>query len=111
MLRQWLKLSEQESRLKKIVKDLEARLDRQAHDHYAQLSVAEIKTLVVEDKWLARLEADVQSELDRVGQTLAGRIRELADRYATPLPRLVDEVAVLSARVEEHLKRMGAVWN
>jgi len=53
----------------------------------------------------------VQGELDRVSQTLTGRIRELAERYATPLPQLTDEVAMLAARVDEHLKKMGAVWN
>jgi type I restriction enzyme M protein len=52
----------------------------------------------------------VQGELARVSQTLTGRIRELAERYATPLPQLTDEVKVLAARVEEHLKRMGASW-
>ena len=51
----------------------------------------------------------MQGELDRVSQTLTGRIRELAERYATPLPQLVDEVETLAARVEEHLKKMGAV--
>lgn len=110
VLKQWLKLNEKESKLKKTVKELDAQLDQQAHDHYAKLSLAQIKTLVVDDKWLARLAADLQSELDRVGQTLTARIRELAERYATPLPQLVDEVVVLSARVDEHLKRMGAAW-
>lgn len=51
--------------------------------------------------------AAVQGELDRVSQTLTGRIRHLADRYASPLPQLTDEVAVLAARVEAHLKKMG----
>ena len=37
-------------------------------------------------------------------------IRQLAERYATPLPQLTDEVATLAARVDEHLKRRGAVW-
>ncbi|ANQ83087.1 Type I restriction-modification system, DNA-methyltransferase subunit M [Azoarcus olearius] len=110
VLKQWLRLSEEESKLKKAVKELDAQLDQLAHDHYAKLSVPEIKTLVVDDKWLARLAADLQGELDRVGQTLTARIRELAERYATPLPQLVDEVALLSARVEEHLKLMGAAW-
>jgi len=54
--------------------------------------------------------AAVQGELDRVSQTLTGRIRQLAERYATPLPQLTDEVATLAARVDGHLKRMGAVW-
>jgi type I restriction enzyme M protein len=67
--------------------------------------------LVVKDKWLAKLAAAVQGELDRVSQTLTGRIRELAERYATPLPQVIGEVATLAARVDEHLKKMGAVWN
>jgi type I restriction enzyme M protein len=77
---------------------------------YPKLTEAEIKTLVVDDKWMARLSAAVQGELDRVSQTLTGRIRELAERYATPLPQLTDEVETLAARVEEHLKKMGASW-
>ena len=64
----------------------------------------------MDDKWLATLAAAVQGELDRVSQTLTGRIRQLAERYATPLPQLTDEVAALAARVHEHLKKMGAVW-
>ena len=47
----------------------------------------------MDDKWLATLAAAVQGELDRVSQTLTGRIRQLAERYATPLPQLTDEVA------------------
>lgn len=59
---------------------------------------------------MSRLQAAVQGELDRESQSLTGRIRELAERYATPLPQLTDEVATLAARVEEHLKKMGASW-
>ena len=62
---------------------------------------------MVDDKWLATIAAAVQCELDRVSQTLTGRIRQLAERYATPLP-LVDEVATLAAKVDGHLKKMGA---
>jgi type I restriction enzyme M protein len=94
------------ARLKAAQDDLETKLDAQ----YPQLTEVEIKTLVVEDKWLGTLAAAVQGELDRVSQTLTGRIRQLAERYATPLPQLTDEVAALAARVDGHLKKMGAVW-
>ena len=94
------------SRLKTAQDDLEAKLDAK----YPTLTEAEIQTLVVDDKWLATLAAAVQGELDRVSQTLTGRIRELAERYATPLPQLTHEVATLAARVDGHLEKMGAVW-
>ena len=77
--------------------------------HYAQLSEAELKTLVVDDKWLTTLQADVQTELDRVSQTLTGRIRQLAERYATPLPALNAEVETLATKVNAHLAKMGFV--
>lgn len=111
VLKRWLDLSEQETTLKRAVKDQDAALDTLAHAKYPMLAEAEIKTLVVDDKWMARLSAAVQGELDRVSQTLTGRIRELADRYATPLPKLTEEVDTLSARVGEHLNKMGASWN
>ncbi|MCC7080560.1 MAG: DUF3293 domain-containing protein [Burkholderiales bacterium] len=108
--RRWLELSEHETALKRALKEQDAALDQLACEKYPALSEAQIKTLVIDDKWMARLAADVQGELERVSQTLTGRIRELAERYATPLPQLTDEVARLAARVEEHLAKMGASW-
>ena len=49
----------------------------------------------------------VQGGLDRVSQTLTGRIRQLAERCATPLPALASEVETLGARVAAHLQKMG----
>ena len=85
-------------------------LDKKIDGKYSKLTETEIKTLVVDDKWMARLSAAVQDELDRVSQTLTGRIRQLAERYTTPLPKLTEEVETLSVRVDEHLKKMGASW-
>ena len=85
-------------------------LDKKIDAKYPMLTEAEIKTLVVDDKWMTRVSAAVQGELDRVSQTLTGRIGELAERYATPLPQVVDDVATLASRVDEHLQRMGASW-
>ena len=94
------------ARLKAAQEDLEA----SSTPSIRKLTEDEIKTLVVDDKWLATIAAAVQGELDRVSQTLTGRIRQLAERYATPLPELTDEVDDARRRVEEHLKKMGAVW-
>jgi type I restriction enzyme M protein len=107
ILKEWLKLNEEEASYKKAIKAAEAALDKLAYEQYPQLSKADVQTLVVDDKWLPTLNAAVQMELDRVSQTLTGRIRQLADRYAVPLPQLEDEVKALSAKVEEHLRRMG----
>lgn len=100
------KQNDVKGKLKAAQDDLEAKLDAK----YPKLTEEEIKTLTVDDKWLANLADAVQGELDRVSQTLTGRIRQLAERYATPLPQLTGEVATLASRVEKHLTKMGAVW-
>jgi len=105
----YLKLIEQESDAGRKVKDAQKALDALVATKYGKLTEAEIKTLVVDDKWLTTIAAAVQGELDRVSQTLTGRIRQLAERYAAPLPQIVDEVATLAARVDGHLKKMGTV--
>ena len=109
LLNSYADLIEQEAVASKAVKDAQKALDAKAAQ-YAKLTEAEIKTLVVEDKWLTALATSVEGELDRVSQALTGRIRQLAERYATPLPRLAEEVETLAARVDEHLKKMGFVW-
>ncbi|MHB8949686.1 MAG: type I restriction-modification system subunit M [Rhodoferax sp.] len=110
-LKAYAALLEQEATASKKAKDAQKTLDAKVAAKYSHLTVADIQTLVVQDKWLATLTASVQSELDRVSQALTGRIRQLAERYATPLPALGDEVEVLASRVDEHLKAMGFVWN
>lgn len=88
-------------------KALQAALDTAVVNHYPKLSIEEIKALTVDDKWLARIEADVMGELDRVSQALTTRVKTLAARYRTPLARLETRVEALSAKVEEHLAAMG----
>ena len=107
MLEAYAALLEKEAAAGKKVKEAKKALDTKVATKYGQLSEAEIKVLVVEDKWLAALAASVQGELDRVSQALAARIKQLAERYATPLPRLAVEVDLLSASVNEHLIKMG----
>lgn len=102
----WLQLSTQEADLKKSLKDAEAELDALAYAKYPKLSEAEIKTLVVDDKWLAALDKDIHGEMDRISQALTRRVKELAERYETPLPKLEENVAILHDKVAAHLRRM-----
>ena len=103
----WLDLSTREAELKKRLKEAEAALDAQAYARYPKLTESEIKTLVVDDKWLAALDAAIHGEMDRVSQQLTQRVKELAERYETPLPQMVSRVAELEAKVNRHLEKMG----
>ena len=111
MLKAYAALIEREATAGKKVREAQLALYSQVVAQYGKLNTKEIKTLVVDDKWLTAIAAGVQAELDRVSQILTGRIKTLAERYAFPMPRLTWEVESLSARVDEHLKKMGVAWN
>jgi type I restriction enzyme M protein len=110
VLETWLKLSNEEAELKRRLKECEAELDAKAYAHYPTLTEDEIKTLVVDDKWLAALEATIHGEMDRVSQSLTQRVKELAERYETPLPQMNERVHELEEKVSKHLEKMGFSW-
>lgn len=66
--------------------------------------------LVVDDKWMATIDRDIHTEMDRISQRLTQRIKELAERYETPLPKQTVEVSELEKRVNGHLEKMGFAW-
>ena len=106
-LRRCLALLEAESKAGKAVKEAHKALDEQVQARYATLAETEIKTLVVEDKWLENIRAAIEGEVQRLTQQLAGRVKELEERYARPLPELEREVEAFGDKVAGHLKRMG----
>ena len=110
VLNDWLKLNDEESDLKKRLKDAEALLDAKAYAKYPKLTESEIKSLVVDDKWLAALDAAIHGEMDRVTQQLTRRVKELAERYETSLPQMINRVAEPEVKVNRHLERMGFAW-
>lgn len=110
ILTRCLELIEAESDAAEAVKRGQDALNKQVLAHYGKLTEAEIKTLVVEDKWLTSLRAAIEGEVRLLMQQLAKRVKELEERYARPLPALEREVEAFSAKVEGHLKKMGVAW-
>lgn len=107
ILNDWLKLSNEEADLKKRLKEAESLLDSKAYYYYPRLTEDDVKTLVVEDKWLSSLDTAIHGEMDRISQSLTQRVKELAERYETPMPQMTDRVAELEAKVDRHLEKMG----
>ena len=110
VLNGWLKLSNEAVGLKRRLKKAETALDGWAYAQYPKLTESEIKTLVVDNKWLASLDDTFQTEMDRVNQQLTQRVKELAELYEIPLPQVLDRVAKMEAKVNCHLENMGFAW-
>lgn len=109
-LKQAKKLFDCEADAKRALKEAQDALDLAVFKQYSKLSIDEIKTLIVDDKWLATLESNIVTEIERITQQLANRVKELEERYSEPLPRIMQSVASLSDKVADHLKAMGLEW-
>ena len=110
VLSNYLDLIEKEAVAKKKLSSAQDELMVRVAAQYGKITEDEIKALVIEDKWLTSLAKNVQTEMNRVSQFLSGRINELAERYATPLPTIEQEVENYKLKVENHLRKMGFDW-
>ncbi|WP_272569225.1 type I restriction-modification system subunit M [Providencia sp. PROV255] len=109
-LKQAKKLFDNEADAKKVLKEAQDALDLAVFKQYPKLSIDEIKNLIVDDKWLATLQSNIEAEIERVTQQLANRVKELEERYSEPLPDISKSVEDLSEKVAGHLKAMGLEW-
>jgi type I restriction enzyme M protein len=89
------------------VREAQAVLDEKVLAQYGKLTEAEVKNLVVEEKWFATIWTSMEGEVDSLTQALAGRVKELEERYAATLPELIHQIDQLSEKVETHLGAMG----
>ena len=106
-LKACLELMKSLAAAKKATKSAQTDLDSKALARYATLTVAEIAEIVVDDKWVASVEAKIGQQVERLAGGLVDRVRVLTGRYADALPELERRVEDYSARVEGHLRRMG----
>lgn len=111
LLGQYLELNDKESDTGKKIREKISELDKKVLAKYKILSGDEIKVLVVDDKWMSTIYNDIKSEMERISQRLTQRIKDLAERYESPLPKLIQEAEIFSKKVDSHLHKMGIEWN
>lgn len=105
------KLFEKVASLGKQLKEKEAELDELTLKQYEKLSEADVKKLVIENKWITSFQSSIQAEIDAISQRLTTRIKELGERYDVTLGALDSATKELEDKVSAHLKKMGLVWN
>jgi type I restriction enzyme M protein len=110
LLQEYLGLIENEAKVNCRIKDAELDLDKKLLSKYRGLTPEETKTVVLENKWLKSLSNSVKSAVEGISQKIARRIKELAERYEEPLPKLAKEVEEKSKKVDNHLKNLGLNW-
>jgi type I restriction enzyme M protein len=107
ILEKYLELSEEEASFNKEIKAKTDELNRLVEQKYNELTLEDIKTLVVEKKWYGYLSNSVFEEIERVGQKLTSKVSELSERYESPVAKLEEDLDTLESKVNTHLEAMG----
>ena len=85
-------------------------LDVKVIGKYADLSIEEIKKLLFEDKWMARLSQDIGDALDGEINSIGSRLVDISKRYEITLGELEDMAEKSRTDVKKALERMGYSW-
>ncbi|REL32983.1 type I restriction-modification system subunit M [Rhodohalobacter sp. SW132] len=110
-MKHYKKCYDLERKAKKMVKEAEKKLDKQVIENYPQLTEDEVKTLVVDDKWLPTIKGQIDDEVEAISRSLTQRVNELAGRYDKAVVEIDEEVNELENRVQSHLEAMGVEWS
>lgn len=106
-LQHLIKLYNEEALAKKTAKEAQAALDLATLKRYGDLTVPEIKQLVIDDKWHSAVASRVAGEATALTLVLVSRIQELGDRYAKTVTQEDSELRALEVKVARHLAEMG----
>ena len=91
-------------------KEARKALDDEVEAKYGELTVDEIKHLLFDMKWMAKLEADIRDEIEQVLNSLSSKVLLIAKRYEHTLGEIEDRTAKSRAAVMAALERMGYKW-
>ncbi len=92
---------------KKAAKEAQTALDAAALKKYGEVTSADVRALVLDDKWQASIAGRIEKAVDGLTRGLGRRIEELGGRYAQTLDALLEQLALLDSAVAKDLAEMG----
>ena len=101
-----LQILTNQKELESTLKATTGELNQKVFDKFKTLDENDIKTLVVDGKWLSELKEQILSTVERAVQERITRISTLAARYDKTLDELTERASTLSLRVKAHLDAM-----
>ena len=107
VMKNYIALNEQVKKTDLVIKTAKEQIEKAVLEIYPKLTEAEIKQLVIEQKWMKHLGNALHQEQERISQTLAQRVKELAERYETPLPQIAESVKTYEEKVMQHLAKLS----
>jgi len=91
----------------KALKDAKTKLESLELAKYPQLTIDEIKALVIDDKWFATVWRGIDELFRSISVALTERVSTLAERYGRSLPEIEAESEASEQKVSEILSAIG----
>ena len=107
LLESYLSLVDAEATIRKAATTAQRELDEQVLARYGALTEDDIKTLIVDDKWLPAVRANLREVLTKEISSLSTRLRTLHGRYAVSLQHMAHEARSLDSRVTQHYQSLA----
>ncbi len=102
-----VKLDERLTKVKSDLKDAVAELTKLVVEKYKQLTEEEVKSLVVDQKWMQTITSRLKNEMSSVVQSITDSVSTLSQRYAFTLADANAQVNDLESQVMASLAQMG----
>jgi type I restriction enzyme M protein len=102
-----IELIQTEVAANKAVKEAQNSLDAVTLKKYGDLTEADVRALLLDDKWAATIRDRVTGEVNALTLNLVTRIRQLGTRYAETMRALDETLQSLEAKLAQHLADMG----
>lgn len=94
----------------KVQKEIIMVLDKEVQEKYGDLSISEIKKLLFDKKWMARIGNDIEDAIEQEINNLASKLIDISKRYESTLSELEKEADKSRDEVKKALERMGYSW-
>lgn len=106
-LEQLIQLYDAEAAAKKSVKEAQAELDRTVLEEYSSLSEGDVKSLLLDEKWLKTIRRRIEGVVASLAHSLVARIQQLVERYSATLAEIDLELASIRTEITDYLSDMG----
>ena len=107
VFKEYLDKNDELTSLKVQIKEQTKKLTNKVVEKYASLTEDEIRTLVVDRKWLATVIRGCMALMKSVTHQIGTEVASLVERYENTLPKLTKEVSEYESEVNSYLAEMG----
>lgn len=107
VFKEYLDKNDELTSLKVQIKEQTKKMTNKVVEKYASLTEDEIRTLVVDRKWLATVIRGCMALMKSVTHQIGTEVASLVERYENTLPKLTKEVSEYESEVNSYLAEMG----